>query len=151
MSGICFIPAANSSTVQAAAPTCREEPWSPGVYDPGKRQGRAAGKGRHRSKCRQSWSALLALVTEQPQPDHSQLWERKREVFDAVRWEGLREEKADLELFGKILLSPASPRSTTISLFLSFHLILPLISLCIFPASSKSKLTREPDVLNVWV
>lgn len=127
-SGICFIPAANSWVVQIAAPTCRAEPWSLGVYDPGKRQGRAAGKTGHRRQCRQSWSALLALLTA-PAWAHTAMRERKREGFDAVRWEGSREEKADLEHFREILLSPASPHSTTISPFLSFHLILPLISL----------------------
>lgn len=127
-SGICFIPAANSWVVQIAAPTCRAEPWPLGVYDPGKRQGRAAGKAGHRRQCRQSWSALLALLTA-PAWAHTAMRERKREGFDAVRWEGSREEKADLEHFREILLSPASPHSTTISPFLSFHLILPLISL----------------------
>lgn len=123
-----------------------------GVYDAGKRQGTVAGKPGHRIKCRQGWSALLAVLTSSPsQTTLMVIRERKRTVFDAVRWKGLREDMTDLELFREILLSPVSPHSTTLPPFLSFHLILPLISLCIFPPSSKNKLTREPDVLNAWV
>lgn len=41
-------------------------------------------------------------------------------------------------LLRKIPLTPASPRSTTISPLLFSHLILPLISQCILPPNSKS-------------